>query len=415
MRKYVLISWFSVVCFSAGAQFTIEQCWDRARENYPLIERMALIDQAKEYTLSNAAKGYLPQFQLSARASYQSDVTQLPISVPGIEIPVMPKDNYDARLELTQSLWDGGRIAAQKRAAEASARVDRQSLEVDLYTLRERVNQLFFGILVLDGQLEQNSLLEEDLGRTFDQVTAYIAAGIANEADLDAVRVEQINTKQNRLSMVSLREAYTTMLGTMIAAGGNLQLIAPTVTAVDTARIDRPEMWLFDARETDLQTRLDAIKARNRPVINLFAQGGYGQPGLNMLKTGFEPYGLAGVRMSWNFGGQYTKRNDRLLVENARSGVMAQRETFLFNARLELINEQRQADNIRALMREDDRLVELRANIRRSAEAKVAAGTLSVTELMREVIAENLARQNRAIRQIQFLQAVYTLKTTTNN
>ncbi len=415
MKNFLLIFALLLGTGSLSAQLTVETCWELARENYPLIARRALIAQAEQYTLSNAAKGYLPQLQLSAKASYQSDVTTVNIDVPGVDIPVLPKDNYDVKIELTQSIWDGGRIASRKEAARTSAQVDQQSLEVDLYALRERVNQLFFGILLLDEQLEQNRLLEQDLARTFGQISAYIAAGVANQADLDAVQVEQINAAQNRLSMNSLRGAYVQMLGLLIGREGDLRLVAPAGATVDARRVERPELELFAAQDADFAARLRSIKAGNMPALSLFAQGGYGKPGLDMFKTTFEPYGIAGVRLSWNFGGQYTKRNDRRLVENAWRSVEAQRETFLFNTSLTLTSQQRQVENIRSLMVEDDRLVELRGNIRRSAEAKVGAGTLSVTELMREVIAENLSRQNRAIHQVQLMQAIYEMKTTVNN
>lgn len=415
MRRFFVIAVMLFLPPCVQAQLTVEECWEMARDNYPLIARMGLIGQAEEYTVANASKGYLPQFQLTARASYQSDVTGLPIQVPGIDIPVMPKDQYDARVEVSQVVWDGGRIAAGKKSAQAAAQVNRESLEVELYAIKDRVNQLFFGILLLDAQLEQNRLLQDDLQRTYDQVEAYVQSGVANNSDLDAVKVEQINARQNRMTMSSLRASYVSMLGVMIGREGDLELAAPSVEAADARTIDRPELWFFDAQDRGFNTRLRDITARNMPSIGLFAQGGYGQPGLNMLKPGFDTYYIAGVRLTWNFGSLYTSRNDRRLVDNSRMGVASDRETFLFNTRLKLIGQQRQADNIRAMMTEDDRLVELRGNIRRAAEAKVAAGTMSGTELMREMIAENLALQNRALHRVQLMMALYDIKTTTNN
>lgn len=413
--KGIVITLLAALCSgAAAAQLTVEECWQKARENYPLIARMGLIDQAEGYTLENASRAYLPQAQLNARATYQSDVTSLPISLPGVEIPTLPKDNYDAKVELSQLIWDGGRIRAQREAVRTGARVNRQSLEVDLYTLRERVDQLFFSILLLDGQMEQNRLLEEELARNYERVKAYVEGGVASRADLDAVQVEQLNARQNGISMRSAREAYAIMLGTMIGVEGSLQLTAPAVEAVDTKANNRPEMALFDAQQANYRAQLRGIRAANLPALGGFVQGGYGRPGLNMLSTAFEPYYMAGVRLTWNFGSLYTKKNDKLLVENGIRNVDALRETFLLNTSLQLTQQQHKADNLRELMREDDRIVELRGNIRRAAEARMAGGTMSGTELMREVYAENLARQNRVLHRIQLLQAIYEMKTTVN-
>ena len=165
MRRYIFTIVLLAACAGAQGQLTVEQCWDRARANYPLIERMELIGRAADYTLTNASRGYLPQLNLGAKASYQSDVTSVPISLPGMNIPQMPKDQYDVRVEVSQVVWDGGRIGAGKQAARAAADVEKNSLEVELYALRERVNEMFFSILLLDRQIAQNTLYAEQIGR----------------------------------------------------------------------------------------------------------------------------------------------------------------------------------------------------------------------------------------------------------
>ena len=49
-----------------------------AKENYPLIRQYELIDKTVEYSLSNVKKAYLPQFNLSAQATYQSAAADFP-------------------------------------------------------------------------------------------------------------------------------------------------------------------------------------------------------------------------------------------------------------------------------------------------------------------------------------------------
>ena len=201
------------VCVSGMyGQVTLEECQRKTQDNYPLVRQYDLIEKTKEYTLENVAKGYLPQFALSAKASYQSDVTELPIKISGVDIKGMPKDQYQVMVELQQNVWDGGGIKVQKKQATAEADVEKEKLNVDMYALNNRVNDLYFGILLLDEQLKQNTLLQDELERNFRQISSYFENGIANQADLDAVKVEQLNTRQKRIELSFYREAYLKML-----------------------------------------------------------------------------------------------------------------------------------------------------------------------------------------------------------
>ena len=194
MKRTILSFSFVLAAMLAHAQLTLEGCQHSAQTNYPLVRQYGLIEKVREYNLENAGKGYLPQFTLSGKATYQSDVTKLPVDVPGIDIKSMPKDQYQVMLELQQKIWDGGGIRTQKKQTTAEAEIEKEKLNVDMYALNSRVNDLYFGILLLDEQLKQNALLQDELERNYRQITAYVENGIANQADLDAVKVEQLNT-----------------------------------------------------------------------------------------------------------------------------------------------------------------------------------------------------------------------------
>ena len=215
MKRLFILTTFllciSPICLNAQ-ELTLEECQQQARAHYPLIKRYGLIEKTKEYNISNADKGYLPQVSLSAKASYQSDVTEIPVDLPGIDIRGMRKDQYQAMLQLDQVVWDGGNIRARKEVTRATSEVDKQKLEVDMYAINERVNQLFFGILLLKEQLKQNQLMQEELQRNYDNVTAYVKNGIANQVDLDAVKVEQLNNIQQRHTLEATYRAYGKML-----------------------------------------------------------------------------------------------------------------------------------------------------------------------------------------------------------
>lgn len=305
----------------------------KTQDNYPLVRQYDLVEKTKEYNLENAVRGYLPQFALSAKASYQSDVTELPITIPGVDIKGMAKDQYQVMLELQQQIWDGGGIRMQKKKATAEAEIDREKLNVDMYALNGRVNDLYFGILMLDEQLAQNALLQDELGRNFRQITAYVENGIANQADLDAVKVEQLNTRQKRVELTFSRMAYLKMLsllmGEVLSPETVLEkpVLQNELSAV--SEIHRPELSWFDAQGAGLQVQEKALNVRHLPHIGLFVQGAYGNPGLNMLKNEFSPYYIAGVRLSWNFGSLYTLKNDRRVIENKRKQLDSNRDVFL--------------------------------------------------------------------------------------
>lgn len=198
MKRTIFSFAFLFTAALMHAQLTLEECQHQAQANYPLVRQYGLIEKAREYNLANAGKGYLPQFSISGKATYQSDVTKLPVEIPGVDIKSMPKDQYQVMLEVSQNIWDGGDIHSKKQLTRATSDVDREKQDVDMYALNDRVNQVYFGILLLDEQLRQNQLLQEDLERTHKQVSDYMANGIANQSDLDAVSVEMLNTRQKR-------------------------------------------------------------------------------------------------------------------------------------------------------------------------------------------------------------------------
>lgn len=400
-------------------QLSIDDCYKKAQANYPLVKQYGLIEQAKEYNLSNANKGYLPQFALSAKASYQSDVTKIPISLPNMQIKGINKDQYQSVIEVNQTIWDGGIIRNQKKITEAGSVVEKQKLDVDMYTINERVNQLFFGILLLDEQIRQNTLLQDELKRNYTQVSSYLANGIANQADLDAIKVNQLNTTQRKVELEATRKAYLEMLSALIGESikeGDYLIKPSTIESASlSTTINRPELQLFDAQKQQLETQKEMINARNLPKLGLFVQGGYSNPALNMLKSEFSTYYIAGARLTWNFGGLYTKKNDKRLLENNQQNVAIQKETFLFNTNLKMTQQSHEIEKMKQLMQDDDEIIRLRTSIKNAAEVKVKNGTLSVTELLREINAEDQAKQNKALHEIQLIMSIYNYKNSTNN
>lgn len=411
--------WAMGMCALQGtlsAQLTLEACYRAARENYPLVRQFDLIERTKDFTVENATKSYFPQLSFSGKASYQSDVTKMPFSIPGVELG-LDKDQYQLVLELNQTIWDGGAVRNRKEEARAKSEVQKGQLEVNLYALDDRVNQLFFGMLLIDAQLAQNALLQAQLARNHGQVSACMQQGVANQADLDAVAVEQLNARQTESELRVNRKAYAEVLGLLTGRKGidAERLVKPSATVEPLEENRRPELSLYESQRRQLSVQEKGLTARYMPKLGVFAQGAYGDPGLNMLKGGFEPYYIAGLRLSWNISDLYTRKNDKRLLAASRDDIDVQEAVFRLNNRMEAAQHWRTVEKIDTLMKNDDELIRLRTNIRKSAEAKVANGTLTVTEMLREVTAEDQAKQAKALHEIQRLQALYDIKYTMNH
>lgn len=435
------MNWFSLfgmaTLFPAllHAQLSIERCQELARANYPIIQRYALIEQTAAYNVSNAGKGYLPQILLYAKASYQSDVTSLPFQIPGIEISGLPKDQYAATFDISQALWDGGFARAQKGSALATKTLEQEQLNVELYALEKRVNQLFFGTLLIESQLELNRLLQEDLQRHYRMIEAFVINGIANPTDLDAVSVEQLRAQQFFQQLLSSKNAYIQMLSFMIGqrieettsfVKPNHSHLPPSKTLIHSSLplsplntivsqniVNRPELSMFEAQKQLFSSQKQTISSTLMPRFHLFVQGGYGKPGLNMLNGNFSPFYIGGIRLTWNFGALYTRKNDLQKLNLAQLTTQTLLETFLYHTQIEITQQSALIQQLQKTMEYDTAIISLRENIRLSAEAKVANGTLSFTELMRELNAETIAKQERITHEIELLTAIYDLKFTT--
>lgn len=411
-----------LACSPCFAQLRIEDCYQKAQANYPLIKQYDLIEKTKEYNLSNANKGYLPQMMFSAKATYQSDVTQIPVDfsqmgIQGVDIPALSKDQYGATVDVNQTIWDGGAIKSQKDGLRTAAEVEKKNVEVSIYSINERVNQLYFGVLLADEQIRQNQLLLDELKRNYDQVQSYVQNGIANQADLDAIKVDLLKAEQNKTRFVNTKKAYTEMLSKLIGeeVTANTEFVKPDATRPATHTINRPELELFDAQIKNLETKNREINAGLMPKLGLFATGGFGKPGLNMLSNDFDAYYIVGARISWNIGNFYTKKNSKRQIQTSIRSVETQRETFLFNTNLDIVQKDNNINSYFDQLKYDDEIIALRGSVKRASEAKMANGTLSGSDLTRDINAEQMAMQDKILHEMELLLAIYNLKFATNN
>lgn len=404
---------------------TIENCYMMAEQNYPLIKQYALLEQSRDFNLSNVARAWLPQISLNAKASYQSDVTKIPLdfseipipALSNLEIPELSKDQYGITLDILQTLWAGGATKARSNQIKAQSQIESEQLNVNIYAVKERINQLFFGILMCDAMLNQNRIFQNELEQNYVRLKSLINGGLANQSDLDIVRVEQLKAKQNATQITHNRNAYLTMLSAFIGRGldETVVLEKPVIQSMVKAENLRPELFLFDSKSAFIEAQNRLIQADLMPKFGLFLTGGYGNPGLNMLENGFTPYFIGGLRMSWNIGGFFTYKNRINELKVQQNNNVIQRETFLFNTNLQSTSKHHEIEKYKALLADDDEIIALRQSVKNATEIKMNNGMANISDLIRETNAEALAMQDKILHELELLQAIYNLKFITNN
>jgi len=418
MKINILFFLLLIISRSVYGQVTLEECQKKALDLYPSVRQTGLIEQAKEYSIDKANTMYMPKLTLSGKATYQSDVTALPIALPGISMETLPKDQYQIVLDLNQPLWDGGRTSSQKELINASSLADRKVLDVELYSLKSRINQIYFGILLLEEQLKQNGLLIDELKTNYNRLLSLQNYGIAKNSDLDTIRVEQLKAEQARIELQAGTKSYRRMLSRMtgISLDSDVQLLRPqSIQREDDSNgLNRPELGMYQAQKEVLDAKKKVISANRMPMINVFIRGGYGRPGLNMLDTEFTSFYLTGLRLNWPLDSFYTRKNEINSIEIQKKMVESRMDTFLYNTGLKVSSQEESIQRLKQQIEKDVKIISLRTSLKKDAEIQLENGTMSVNDLIRRITEENLAVQRKSLHEIQLLQTIYDLNYTIN-
>ena len=416
MEKIKYIFLFFIGLINAQEIITLEQCYQWSRENYPLIKKQELIKKAEQYTTENALKGWLPQINIVGQATYQNEVTELPIKLPNISVDPLSKDQYKVFADVSQTIYDGGNIKNQKKLALAQSEIQNQQLAVDLDKLKERINQIYFGILLTDKQLLQLKLTKSDINEGIKKAEAQLKNGVIFRSNLDVLKAELVKIEQKEIELQAIKQNFVQMLSYFIKKNidENTQLETPEKILL-TKNNNRSELKLFDAQKQLLETQRKIINTKNTPKLGAFFQGGYGKPGFNMLKNEFDTFYIAGVRLNIPITGFYTKKNDLQLLDNQSQDIEIQRENFLFNQNFTEIQQKNDLDKIQNLIDKDDELITLRKSIKKASLAQLENGVITTNDYLREVTAEEQAILTKITHEIQYLLTQYNLKAQLNN
>lgn len=412
--KYIFLLFIGLI--NAQETITLEQCYQWSRENYPLIKKQELIKKAEQYTTENALKGWLPQVNITAQATYQNDVTQFPLKLPNMNVEPLSKDQYKVFADVSQTIYDGGNIRNQKNLAKIQSKVQNIQTEVELDKLKERINQLYFGILQTNKQWTQLQFTKLDIKEGIKKAEAQLKNGVIFRSNLDVLKAELVKIEQKEIELQAIKQNFVQMLSYFIKKNidENTQLETPEKILL-TKNNNRSELKLFDAQKQLLETQRKIINTKNTPKLGAFFQGGYGKPGFNMLKNEFDLFYIGGIRLNIPISGFYTQKNDLALLENQSQEIEIQRENFLFNQNFIEIQQRNDLEKIQNLIDKDNELIELRKNIKTASLAQLENGVINTNDYLREVNAEEQAILTKITHEIQYLLTQYNLKAQLNN
>ena len=393
---------------------TLEQMQAKARQQYPLIKQKDLIKQTKDISIENLNKGFLPQLTVSGQATYQSEVTTVKIPVPGVTIDPLSKDQYKIVADINQMIYDGGMLKQQRNIQQLNADVEEQKIEVELYKLDERISQLYLSVLYLDEQLKQTQLIRDDLSTGMKKIEAQVTNGVAFKSNLNLLKAEILKVDQRVIELTATKTGLLDVLSLFTGETYTVNTVftKPVLAATNDQNILRPELNLFQKQQQLLGGQTNMIKAKNLPKTSFFFQGGYGRPGLNFLENKFAAYYVTGIRFNWAFGGLYTAKKERELIGINQQIVAVQKDVFLLNTNTQLKQQQAEIDKINQLIAKDHEIVELRLKVKDAAKAQLENGVITANDYLREVNAEDQARQMLIVHQLQLIQAQINYQTT---
>jgi outer membrane protein TolC len=415
-------SWTLGVLFLASqfgwaqdAQLDLDSCYAMAKRNYPLTKQFGLIEKSKEYSISNANKAYLPQISLTAIGAYLDGVPS--VSVPG-ETNEPSKTQFIGIAQLNQTIWDGGATRAQKNVIQATAEVEKANVEVNLQTLRERLNQVYFGILVIDEQIKHLDILTQNLQRNLNKIQLTKDNGYAFQSDVDEVKAEVLNVEQKKIEFQYARKGYVDMLSYLIAQplNENIQLAKPTAfESYTNLANNRPELKYYSKQRNLIEAKSAFNTVGNMPKISLMGVGMMMQPGVSFGPSTFDHLTLAGVSLSWNTGNLYKTSNNKQIDKLQSEMIQSQQETFEFNNTLQLKQTSAEIEKQHAIVNKDNEIVTLKESITKSYQLKYENGLATMTDLLTSLNRESEAKSNQALHNIQLSLSIYNYKTISGN
>lgn len=404
---------------------TLDECVTLARANYPLIRKYGLIERTAGIELSDINKSWLPRIEAFAQGTVQNEVPAFPddmramLAASGIDLKGIRKDQYKVGLNVSQNIWDGGKTKADREVARADELVQRSANDVELYAVEERVQELYFAILLTEAQVRQTELTAALLQSNLGKLRSMHLNGAAMQSDVDAVEAEYLTVAQQIVRLRGNADSYRRVLEVFIASPlENRTLERPSAEIPSILQSARPELLRFDAEQARINSRRRQVSVSAMPRIGFFAQAGYGYPGLDYFKSmtsrEWSLNAMAGLKVSWTIDALYTRKDRLSKLSLAVNDIDVARDVFLFNNRMESVRRWAEIRRQQAVLADDARIVELRTSVRKAAESRLANGVIDTTDLLKKITDESTAAIHAAYHEIELTKTIYQLKHTLN-
>ncbi len=408
---------FPVHVLTAQETVTLEQCQTWARENHPVLKQLDLYQQILALKNENNSTSYLPQVNLNGQATYQSDVTKIGISIPNMAIPTVDKDQYKVYLDLKQTIWDGGLSKAKGLINQAENAGNLQQTEVELYQVKEKVNQFFFTSFLIQENLNILDKKTETLSERQKIIESAVHNGMVLSSELDQLLAEKIKTDQQTTELKSNKETVLYALSILTGKTPDqlTKLVLPDEVLVQDKPLKRPELDLFSKQNDILNANSEILKKQRNPKLFGFGQAGYGKPGLNMLNNKFDTYYLLGVGFSWNVLDWKTTNRQQQMIKLQQDIVQTKQESFVRNIDLATDQQNKQISQISDLLRSDTQLIEVRERITKTSASKLENGTITTADYIQDLNAETTARLTLQTHKIQLKEAQVKLENIRGN
>ncbi|MDP4265876.1 MAG: TolC family protein [Bacteroidota bacterium] len=399
-------------------KLTLEQCYKSAIDYSPLTNQKTLLKQSSEANIRALNAGYFPQAEINAQATYQSDVTKIPISIPKLNIPTLSKDQYKATLDFRQLIFDGTTISKQKQLQISSSDADQQKIELDIQKLKEQINTIYLNVLLIDENIKITNLLKEDINTNIDKMETMVKNGTALKKNLDVLQASLLNSDQILIELKSNRRGLIDMLSVLLGKtlDENIILNIPEVkyTKPDLAS-NRPEFKLFDIQKNTLQNQSDLISTGNMPKVYFFATGGDGKPGLNFLEDEFKWYYIAGIKLTVPLSNWTSIKEQKQSIEIQKKIVDKQKENFSINNQVLIRQQIQEIEKYQMLLDKDKEIIAKRKEIKEAASVQLLNGVITSDDYLTELNEENQAMQSLKLHEMQLLQAKINYISLTGN
>lgn len=386
---------------NAQQTLSLENCYDLVNKNYPLAKQTELLQQKSIFEMDALNKGKLPKIDLNAQGTYQSAVTGLPIPLPNVT-PIN-KDQYRATLDLNQLIYNGGMIDANVKLKEAQTKTQKQQVEVSLYQIKTKINQLFFSVLLLQ---ERKAILiskQDQLVSKINEVKTGVKFGAILPASEKVLEAENLKIKQQLVEIQFDKKRLLENLSsiTFSTIDDNTNLVQPMIANDFSTENNRPELKLFDLQSKQIDVSKEIISKNNLPKINAFGQAGYGNPGLNMLDNSFQTFYMLGLKANWNLFDWNKSKTEKQALSVSAAIVSTEKETFLLNNTLQLQEMENEIHKIEAIINTDSEIISLREAVVKSSDSQLKNGVITSSEFLVEFTNLYEAKTNQKLHKIQ--------------